>query len=335
MTGAQVPDPGPVMQAMTAYWVSGALHGCLDLDLFTRVANGKTTVASLAVDAGASERGVRALANAMCSQGFLEKRDGEYALTATADTFLRSDKQSFLGGFHQFINSEHFWQAFGRVSEAAVTGKSVGHHSATAPQEELWEQFAEGSLPTAMAVAARLPELVDTSRPGMRILDVAAGSGAYGITLARACPESHVTFLDWPNVLDVTLRHAKRMGVGDRCDTIAGSAFDLEWGGPYDIVVAGHFLHHFSRQTCVDVIRKARAALAPDGVFATSEFVADERREEPGFALLFAVAMLVWTDEGDAYTLSELESLLAKGGLPDVSHHVAPGDPASWLIARG
>jgi 2-polyprenyl-3-methyl-5-hydroxy-6-metoxy-1,4-benzoquinol methylase len=332
MNDDTLPDPGPVMQALTAYWVSGALKGALTLDLFTLIGQGATSAEALASASHASLRGVRILADAMCSLGFVTKQAGAYGLTPVADTYMRRDRPTFLADFHRFVQSEPFWEAFGHTGVAARSGRSVMDRDALTPENELWVTFAESSLPMAIGTTQPILGVLGAHRPGLRILDVAAGSGGYGITLAQAGPDATLSLLDWPNVLEVATRHARQLGVTN-VQTRPGSALESDWGGPYDIVVAGNFFHHFGPDTCVEIAKRARQALAPGGVFATTEFVADPERQAPGMALLFAAAMLVWTDEGNAYTFSELESFLHRGGFASVAHHLID-QPSSWLVAR-
>jgi 2-polyprenyl-3-methyl-5-hydroxy-6-metoxy-1,4-benzoquinol methylase len=329
-----MPDPGAVMQAMSAFWVSGTFRGAIELDLFTHIARGADTVEKLAQASGSTPRGVRAIADALASLGFLSKEAGRYVNTAVAATFACSDKPTFVAGFSKFLNDARFTAAFGRVAEAAREGKSVFDKDAESPDNPLWVTFAESSLPMAIGGAMPLPDILGSRRPGLRILDVAAGSGGYGITLAQASEGSTLTFLDWANVAAVAKRHATMLGVGDRVTVRAGSALDLDWGGPYDVVVMGNFFHHFDVPTCVSIAAKAKKALAPGGVFATAEFVADEDRKAPGMALLFSVAMLVWSNGGAAYTFSELAKILRDGGFSDVSHHTMGDNPSSWVVGR-
>lgn len=329
-----LPDPQPILQAMTAFWGSGALRGALRLDLFTHVGRGADTVEALAQALAASPRGVRMLADAMCSLGFLSKKDGRYALAPLAESYLCSDGPTFVGDFHRFVTSEPFWQAWHRVEEAVRTGAPVVERNGLADEHELWATFAETSLPMAFGTTMPAVEVLG-ARPGLRILDVAAGSGGYGIALALASPGSTLTFLDWPNVLAVARAHAEQMGLsGDRVELRPGNALEIDWGGPYDRIVAGNFLHHFARETCVGIARKACEGLASDGVFATAEFIADERREASVMPLLFALTMLVWTEGGDAYTVSDLEGILIEAGFRAVEHHHFGTNPSSWIVAR-
>ncbi len=330
-TPEAVQDPGPIMQVLTGYWASSALKAAMDLDLFTHVGRGHDTVEAIAGAAAASRRGVRTIADAMCSLGFLAKSGGRYALPPLSRSFLTRDGTTCVGDFSRFVTHEHFWSAFSHTTEAAMTGRS--QLDGLAPENPLWKVFAESSSGLARVSGAPLVGLVDASRPGLKILDVAAGSGEYGIAVAKASEGSRVTFLDWKNVLEVTRRHAEAAGLGTAARYLGGDALRTDWGGPYDVVVASHFLHHFGREDCVAICRKARAAVAPGGVFATQEFVADEDRAAPGFPLLFAVAMLVWTDAGTAYTFSEIRSMLADGGFREIRQHRLGEAPASWILA--
>ena len=99
----------------------------------------------------------------------------------------------------------------------------------------------------------------------MRVLDIAAGHGLFGIEIAKQNPQAHVTGLDWAPVLRVALENARKAGVHDRYDMLPGSAFEVDFGGPYDAVLLTNFLHHFDQPTCVGLLQKVHAALRPGG----------------------------------------------------------------------
>jgi methylase of polypeptide subunit release factors len=79
----------------------------------------------------------------------------------------------------------------------------------------------------------------------LKILDIAAGHGLYGIAFAKRNPQTQIVALDWANVLEVAKENARKAGVLDRYSTIAGSAFDVDFGEGYDLVLLTNFLHHF------------------------------------------------------------------------------------------
>jgi hypothetical protein len=53
------PSPNQIFETLTAYHRTAALKAAIELDLFTAISNGKTTITSLAKGMGGSERGVR------------------------------------------------------------------------------------------------------------------------------------------------------------------------------------------------------------------------------------------------------------------------------------
>ncbi len=111
-----------------------------------------------------------------------------------------------------------------------------------------------------------------------------------------------------------SLSRTRGAGIGERYRTIAGSAFEVPLGGPYDLVLLPNFLHHFDRPTCEGFLERVRAALAPGGRAVTVEFVPDEGRVSPPYAVMFSLVMLCSTPAGDAYTFSELDSMFRRAG---------------------
>jgi 2-polyprenyl-3-methyl-5-hydroxy-6-metoxy-1,4-benzoquinol methylase len=158
----------------------------------------------------------------------------------------------------------------------------------------------------------------------LRILDVAAGHGLFGITIAERYPEARVTALDWPNVLAVAAENARRAGVAARHSLLPGSAFETDWGGPYDLVLLTNFLHHFDQPTCRQLAAKAHAALAPGGRAFTLEFIPEPDRITPPSTATFALTMLGTTAHGDAYTFAEYEQVFAQVGFRRSEFHALP-----------
>jgi 2-polyprenyl-3-methyl-5-hydroxy-6-metoxy-1,4-benzoquinol methylase len=169
--------------------------------------------------------------------------------------------------------------------------------------------------PTARFTATALADALGRpDRDRVDVLDIAAGHGFFGITLASRHPGTHVTALDWASVLAVAEENARAAGVADRFRRLPGSAFDVDWGGPYDLVLLTNFLHHFDPPTCETVFRKAHAALKPGGRCVTVEFVPDEDRVTPAPAATFTLVMLVTTRSGDVYTFSEYDRMARNAG---------------------
>src|SRR5262249_35637496 len=138
-----------------------------------------------------------------------------------------------------------------------------------------FEQFVEDLYPvnarSAQLLAEHLvPEKAD--RP-LHVLDLAAGSGGWGIALAKRPLQVRVTAVDWPGVLPATRRTAERQGVADRIRYVGGDLQQADFGGGYDIATLGHILHSEGADRSRALLRKTFAALKPGGTVAIAEWL--------------------------------------------------------------
>ena len=78
----------------------------------------------------------------------------------------------------------------------------------------IWVKFARAMAPMMALPAQLMMKLVDPAGDRkLRILDIAAGHGLYGIAFAKNNPQASVVALDWPNVLEVAKENAAAAGV--------------------------------------------------------------------------------------------------------------------------
>jgi hypothetical protein len=311
---------------VNAYQRTEALRAAIDLDLFTHVAAGQRTAAQLAAASGASQRGVRILADYLTILGFLRKQDERYELTPDAEAFLSRRSPAYLGSTLDFLLAPGIRDCFGHLTAAVRRGgTAVSDEGTVSHDNPIWVAFARAMAPLMQLPARQLTDLVggDPQQP-LRVLDVAAGHGLFGITLAERYPQARVTALDWPDVLAVAAENARRAGVADRHALLPGSAFETDWGGPYDLVLLTNFLHHFDLPTCRQVAAKAHAALAAGGRALTLEFIPGPDRVTPPSTAVFALTMLATTARGDAYTFAEYEQVFAQAGFRRSEFHALP-----------
>ena len=144
-------------------------------------------------------------------------------------------------------------------------------------------------------------------------------------------PAAQVTALDWAAVLEVALEVAQGAGVAARYRTLPGSAFEVDWGAGYDLVLLTNFLHHFDRDTCVELLKRARRGLAAGGQALALDFVPNEDRVLPPFPAMFAFMMLGSTPKGDVYTAREYSELGRSAGFTEVTARALPPSPQSLI----
>jgi len=322
-------SPGMVFDTLTAYQRTAALRTAIELDLFRALGEGPGNVASLAARCGASERGIRILCDFLTVVGLIAKEGEVYRHTPTSAMFLDPISPTCLGATARFLSNPALTEPFNRLTEVVRNGRTVLQGEGTVePENPVWVEFAHSMAPMMAPMAGPLGAIVLSERSGpIRVLDIAAGHGLFGIEIARQNPESRIVALDWAPVLNVARENARRAGVADRFETKPGSAFDVDYGGPYDVILLTNFLHHFDQPTCVALLKKIWNALAPHGLVAALEFVPNEDRVSPPMQAAFSLTMLATTVCGDAYTFSELERMYAEAGFGDVRGHPVPTGP--------
>ena len=315
MTQATAPSPQLFLETAFAIQRTCSIRAAVDLEVFTAIKEGHKTTSALADRCNASERGLRMLADYLVMLGFLTKSDNTYALTQDSEIFLVKTSPAYLGGTLEFLLSPTLFEGFCNLTEAVRKGGTTLPDQGTIAEEHPeWVTFARAMMPMMIGPANWIAEhLVSTGGTINKILDVAAGHGLYGIEIAKRFPAAEVTAVDWPNVLAVAQENADAASLGARYKTIPGSAFDVDFGEGYDLVLLTNFLHHFGIPECEDFLRKVRASMAPGGRVITLEFVPNDDRISPASAD-FALIMLVTTPGGDAYTFKEWDTMFQNAG---------------------
>ena len=329
------PTPERIFTTLTAYQASAALVSAIELELFTHVAAGTNTLGALARATGASERGLRALANHLVAEEFLVKQGERYSCSSDAALFLDGRSPAYMGSMAGFLNSKGLVECFDDLTAAVKRGGTVAPDGGTtAVENPVWVDFARAMQPMARAFAGTLAECVIRNGMPRRVLDIAAGHGVYGIEIARRASRCEVVFQDWKNVLAVARENATKAGLGARAHYLPGSAFDVDFGKGNDAVLFTNFLHHFERAVNVRLLTKARASLAPEGAVAVLEFALDDGRVSPPASATFDLVMLASTPHGEAFTLSEYAEMFGAAGLTPPERTNIPGGSHAVLLAR-
>jgi hypothetical protein len=142
-----------------------------------------------------------------------------------------------------------------------------------------------------------------------------------------------VTAVDWPGVLEVTKRVAQRCGVADRFRFVGGDLQSADFGAGHAVALLGHILHSEGPARSRALLQRAYDALAPGGTIAIAEFLVDADRSGPPLGLMFAVNMLLHTDEGGTYSFDEIAAWLREAGFADVRTLDAPA-PSPLILAN-
>jgi len=335
-SAAQQPSPQLFFQTINAHQRTEALKAAIELEVFTAIGEGNTTAAHIAKRCDTSERGMRILCDFLTIHGMLTKQDGQYGLTLDSATFLDKRSPAYLGTAIEFLCSPMLTEGSKHIAEAVRKGGTAMEDDGTiGPDHPVWVKFARGMAPMMAMPAQLIVKLVDPNpNRKLKILDIAAGHGLYGITFATNNPQAEITAVDWKAVLEVAKENAQKAGVAERYKTIEGSAFDVDFGSGYDLVLLTNFLHHFDPPTNEKLLRKVHNALADGGRAVTLEFVPNDDRVTPPDAAGFSMMMLSGTPSGDAYTFAELERMFSNAGFSRSTLHPLPPSIQQVVISE-
>lgn len=341
MSTAQPQTPqGPeaITRIFQGIRVAAVLASAIELGVFRAIAEGASTAEAIGQKIGAPTRSTKVVLDCLVVSGLLTHNDGTYANTQVSGTFLVPGKPTYLGDATKVMANPMMWGAYARLADAVKAGGSVMEMHGETPEHPYWEAFAQGSGAMAgqggRALAMYMGPWIASRGKNVRVLDVAAGSGLFGLSLAKR-PDVDVTLLDWPNVLAEARTWAKKMAVDEsRVHYLEGNLFELDYGGPYDVIILSHIYHHFGEEQCQQLTDKVAAALAPGGRAVILDYLFDEDLKDTT-ATLFRVNMLLFTHSGTTYREVDYRRWIEASKLKVAEVRPAGGlTPSTFIVAE-
>lgn len=326
--------PERILQMAWGFAAPLILESAIKNRVFDVLDEGPKSLSETALATGASERGLRAIMDALVGFDFLAKdADGKYSLSAESAAFLVSTKPSFQGGFlrHTSVQLIPNWL---ELNEVVKTGKPTEAVNQQGTGTEFFEILVPDIFPLSYPAAQDLAaHFAWAEREGtVSVLDLGAGSGVWGIAQAQSAPNVIVTAVDWPGVIDITRTTVERFGLSDRFTFATGDLLSADFGSGHTAATVGHILHSEGVERSKNLLKRIFAALASGGTIVIQEFLVNAERTGPMIGLIFAVNMLVNTEVGGTYSFAEIASWLTEVGFTDPRLVEARG-PSPLILA--
>ena len=333
MSTSTTVTPERIMQFTWGYVPTFLLETAIHHRVFDVLDAGPKTLKETAAATGTSERGLRILMNGLVGLNFLAKDGQQYALTPESNAFLVSTKPAFQGGILRHASTQLIPKWL-QLNEVVKTGKPATAVNQQGPGSDFFQQFVQDLFPVAYPAAQLLAKTLALSKSAapVRVLDLAAGSGVWGIALVQSSENVTATAVDWSGVLPATKQTVARFGLSDRFTFVAGDLDSADFGQGHNVATLGHILHSEGEARSKALLRKVFEALAPGGTIAIAEFLVNEDRTGPVGSLFFAANMLVNTDEGDTFSFEEIREWLKAVGFTDARLLEVPG-PSPLVLA--
>ena len=310
-------EPSALLQMHFSFAPARTLTAAVQLDVFSALTDGPKEAQEVAERAGATPRGTRMLLDALTGMQLLAKDYGRYRLGPLAQRYLGRRSPDYLGSLFE---SDALWRAWTGLTEAIRTGRPAQRVDEQEQAQEFFPILVRSLHVANRGPAERLAQALGVAdRRPLAVLDVGCGSGIWGIAVAEAAPHARVTALDYPRVLELTREYASRHRVQDRFDYLAGDLRTADLGeARFDLSILGNIVHAEGEEASRALMARLRGAMRPGGLIVIADMVPNDERTGPIYPLLFALNMLVNTEAGDTFTLTQYTEWLLAAGFAQV-----------------
>ncbi len=292
----------------SCFWSSRVVITANNLRIFDQLKSSKSAE-ELAMELHTDKRATEMLLDALTGLGLLKKRAGVYRNSSISDRFLVNGSPYYQGDI--LGHADILWKNWSGFDEVLRTGMphNVAHEQGS---------FIKGMHNIATLKVGHV--LKEIRLNGVkRALDLGGGPGTYAIGMARK--GISVTLFDVPETIEIAKEIIEKSCAKD-INFIEGDFLRDDIGNGYDLIFISQVLHSFSAEANRRLIEKSRNALNYRGRVVVQEFYIDQDRTYPVQSALFSINMLVNTEGGRCYSLSEIMSWLKEPGFKEVGARI-------------
>ena len=336
------PDPSKIMQIGMGFWASKTLLTAVNLKLFSHLAKSELTASEIQNRLGLHDRSLFDFLDTLVALGFLKrkgiKEGAVYQNSDDADLFLDQNKLTYIGGILEMSNNRlyRFWND---LEEALKTGKPQNESKygdkplfeAIYSNEESLREFLHAMGGAQAGNFDFFARNFDFSEIKTHC-DVGGAGGNLSVHIAKNNPHISSISYDLPQVTPIAGDNFQSLGLGDRIKAKSGDFFKEELPKA-DLITMCNVLHDWGTEDKKMLISKAYSALPSEGALVIIENVIDDDRSQNAFGLMMSLNMLIETDHGYDFSLSDFKEWASQSGFRKIEAMRLTG-PASALVAR-
>ncbi len=301
-----IKTPEIILEEVNAFRKSRIILSAVELKVFTHLDKKLLTAEELARIIKCKTEPLERLMNALVAIGYLGKRKCKFYNTPQSSEYLVEGKEHFVG---MIPHVSHLWNKW---NDLTLKIKPDFQNA-----QDWTRSFITAMHYRAAKEAELLPYLLDLSNVE-KMLDVGGGSGAFSIGIVKAYPNITAVLLDFPQVIEIAKEFIKKNNVYDNFRFIEGNFHETDFGTNYDLIFLSAVMHINSPEQNRKLMIKCAEALNNKGQIVIRDYVMDEDKVENVKGALFAINMLVATENGNSYEESQYKSWLRQAGFDDI-----------------
>lgn len=296
---------------------AAALKAALELDVFSRIAEGNFSLPAFCRVTGFSDRAARLLLDALANMGYLARSDFEYTLSPTAETYLVKSKPEYLG---DVLLAQWAWTARGNTARAVRSNKPLG----------TWLETNQG-LPRALATwydaeaarqefASAWDAIPLEWEPNLAAALFAFGveAGLRALTLLPKFPRAKLSVLDHGAQFPRLHPIVETLHLQKRVEYQEGEWLTALPPDTYDLVIVDTITETRTIEENIGVLHTAHEALKMGGWIVLRAAMEEDDRRGPGMVPLWALDVLLGSVDADVYTRTEYRGMLEASGFFEV-----------------
>jgi O-methyltransferase domain/Dimerisation domain len=313
-------DDRPLWDVVLGVYAYPAIFAAHRLKLFPFLSSGPRSLAEICESLELRRRPAEAMLAACASVGFLERRDGGFALTPLAEDYLLDTSPTYFGGYWDLVIDNYEVCSYAGIEKALLTdspqvfgGEEV--FQSLEDQAALAQAFTRGMHSISMAPGWAWPEALDLSEHRV-LLDVGGGSGAHSIGAATKWPQLQAIVFDIAPVCEVANEFIAEHGLVSQIETRSGDM----WEDPFpaaDVHFYSNIFHDWPPEKGRFLSEKSFASLEPGGRIVLHEVLYDDDKTGPFATAGYSMVMLGWAT-GEQYSRAELSETLTAAGFKDI-----------------
>jgi hypothetical protein len=300
-----------LMQMITGYQRSRIILSAVELNIFDKLKGHQLYNEELAEKINAVPGSLEKLLNILASLKLLKKDNGKFSNTESSEKFLVKSSPDFLGGV---MHQNHLWNTWSKLSAIIKDKDTVKEAEINRRGDEWLRAFIAAMHARGIGRAKAVKGLINFSGVN-KILDIGGGSGVFATTFIKDNPAMSAVIFDLPNVVPITAEYIEKENMFDRISTLSGNYLRDDIGSGYDLIFLSAVIHSNSNDENALLVKKCASALNINGKIVILDYIMNDDRTSPLAGAIFAINMLVGTDEGTTYTEKEVKEWLTAAGL--------------------
>jgi ubiquinone/menaquinone biosynthesis C-methylase UbiE len=313
----QAPSATPLLDLNFGFARSRVLDTALELRLFTHIAQGISTCSALTARVNCDDQSLQRLLDALVGLELLQCKHSAYSLSPLAMAYLVEGQPGYIGSHLRAVMEQ--WDTWSELTQVMRSGRKRlsqdwGSSQGRGHNPGMFGQVFSLTFPVAWQVANQFEQPLQG-----RVLDLFAGSGAWGIAMALRHPQVQIVSRDEPALLETVRERVHQFDLEDRfifkTAEVGGNSFEAQ---SFSLIIVSHACRFLGAHQSQELLKECHRLLQPGGKLLLVDVMANNERTGPPTALVIQLSLFLNTQEGDIFTTAQFHTWLKAAGFGDV-----------------